>query len=422
MLARGLRAIEATSQPHLPTPARRQFLQPSRATPLPHCVSRYSANSSTSLKYPSDKRREGEDQAARGAHHLWYTRGKDQHTGSRFLLVFVVCGGLVLASAYSRVAFADTPHSNPVGLITTLLPRTPAYSEMPIQAGHLGNLTAEQEAKLRSLWAITLKTFGVTDANAANGAEKETAATGESADSVLMANPEKEKKKKRMSMFSRKHDKEKASSGVDSGASSPGLSATDDDKYGQAKEFHDIIEKQTPEELRTAFWTMVKCDHPDALLLRFLRARKWDVEKALIMLISTMRWRSAEMLVDGDIIKRGDGGAQEDSKSSDNAVKKEGEDFLDQLRLGKSFLHGIDKEGRPLCIVRVRLHKPGEQTEKSMERYTVYVIETARLVLRPPVDTAVSYGSISAHFQLTWSSVSSSTCLTSVCPTWTIRR
>jgi len=113
------------------------------------------------------------------------------------------------------------------------------------------------------------------------------------------------------------------------------------------------------------------------------------VEKALVMLISTMHWRSQEMHVDDDVIKRGEGGAAEDAKSSDHGVKKEGEDFLAQVRLGKSYLHGIDKEGRPMCFVRVRLHKAGEQSEASLERYTVYVIETARLVLSPPVDTAV---------------------------------
>ena len=172
------------------------------------------------------------------------------------------------------------------------------------------------------------------------------------------------------------------------------MSAVDDDKYGQTKELHEILEKQAPEELRTAFWTMVKADHPDALLLRFLRARKWDVDKALAMLISTLHWRSAQMFVDEDVIKYGEGGAQEASQSSDTAVKKEGEDFLQQLKLGKSFLHGTDKEGRPICVVRVRLHKPGEQSERSMERYTVFVIETARLVLRPPVDTAVSFLSV----------------------------
>src|SRR2546423_3940303 len=289
---------------------------------------------------------------------------------------------------------------------------------------HSSGPSRQSDRRTRSqapvILGITLKTFGVADPNTANGAGREAASTGEPTDAAPSTG--KDKKKSRMSIFSRKHDKEKAGNGVESGASSPGLSATDDDKYGQAKEFLDIIDKQTPEELRAAFWMMVKCDHPDALLLRFLRARKWDVEKALIMLISTMHWRSAEMLVDEDIMKRGEGGAQEDSLANDKAVKKEGEDFLQQLRLGKSFLHGIDKEGRPLCIVRVRLHKPGEQSEKSMERYTVFVIETARLVLRPPVDTAVSCHFGMRPFPADMASVSSSTCLNSVCPTWTIRR
>ncbi|KAJ8104666.1 hypothetical protein OPT61_g10634 [Boeremia exigua] len=56
--------------------------------------------------------------------------------------------------------------------------------------------------------------------------------------------------------------------------------------------------------------------------------------------------------------------------------------------MGKSFLHGLDSAGRPLCVVRARLHKAGEQTEESLERFTVYTIETARLLLRPPIDTA----------------------------------
>jgi hypothetical protein len=61
-----------------------------------------------------------------------------------------------------------------------------------------------------------------------------------------------------------------------------------------------------------------------------------------------------------------------------------------QLRMGKSFLHGTDKDGRPCCYVRVKLHKQGEQSEKSLERFTVYTIETTRMMLKPPVDTAVS--------------------------------
>jgi hypothetical protein len=108
------------------------------------------------------------------------------------------------------------------------------------------------------------------------------------------------------------------------------------------------------------------------------------------MMISTMHWRKDEQHVDDDIMLNGEGGALKDSQSSNPSTKKEGLDFLAQMRLGKSFIHGIDKEGRPISIVRVRLHKGGEQSERALERFTVYTIETCRLALQPPVETAVS--------------------------------
>ena len=247
------------------------------------------------------------------------------------------------------------------------------------QPGRPGNLTAEQELKLKEFWSTLLHIFGVSDpADASNG----------DADSINsqartnVAGAEKKKSKKR-GLFGRKTN-------ADAGADGAAAAADGDDKYGQLKDFHALLDKQPPEELRKAFWSMVKHDNPDGLLLRFLRARKWNVQNALVMLMATIHWRLEEAKVDIDIIKRGEGGALEDSKSSDAAVKRDGSDFLTQIQMGKSFLHGTDKEGRPMCFVRVRLHKQGEQTEASQERYTVYTIETARLLLSGNVDTAVS--------------------------------
>ena len=323
------------------------------------------------------------------------------HTERSFYTVSVVAAGSLLIGLFIRTLYSNSPPTSPPSSSPESLSSAPFSPEMPVPPGHLGNLTADQEAKLRVFWAVTLKTFGVTDPSVSNGPATDPshtpAAAAERAESVSSLKPEKEKEKKKKrisSMFGKKHDVEKASATVEaenSTASAPALSATDDDKYGQVKEFQTIIATESPEDLRKTFWGMVKQDHPDALLLRFLRARKWDVDKALVMLISTMHWRSTEMQVDSDVIQHGEGGALEDSHSKDAKAKKEGEDFLAQLRLGKSFLHGTDKDGRPLCVVRVRLHKPGEQSERSMEKYTVYVIETARLALKDPIETAVSF-------------------------------
>lgn len=225
------------------------------------------------------------------------------------------------------------------------------------------------------MWLSVLDIFGVTHDSHANG-------TSLPPNPDTLTTPEKKKKRSRFSLGLSKKDR-----------SSDNTDATpdtaDNDKHGQTKEFQQALASQSPESLRAAFWSMSKHDHPDALLLRFLRARKWDVHAALIMMISTMHWRSEEMHVDDDIMLKGEGGAIREAKSGTAAEKKEGEDFMAQIRMGKSFLHGTDKEGRPCCYVRVRLHRQGEQSERSLERYTVWTIETTRMMLRPPVDTAV---------------------------------
>ncbi|KAL9031232.1 MAG: hypothetical protein Q9196_000732 [Gyalolechia fulgens] len=236
----------------------------------------------------------------------------------------------------------------------------------PVLPGRPGNLTADQEAKLQELWTATLQVFGVQAPDRPEDADEQPPGSSTIA-------PDKKSKKKKHSMFRKNDD---------------GASADQNDKYGQSKEFQQVLATQDPEKLRNAFWSMVKHDNPDGLLLRFLRARKWEVHGALVMLIATMNWRLKDVHVDDDVMMKGEGQAVLDSLSDDAAVKKEGKDFLAQLRLGKSFLHGTDREGRPMCFVRVRLHRQGEQSETSLERYTVYTIETARLLLAPPVDTA----------------------------------
>ena len=294
---------------------------------------------------------------------------------SYILFLAVLCSSALL---YEFVSSPTTPNAPPVLSETGLTSEDDAFFErMPPSAGQRGNLSTEQEARLREFWAVLLKTFGVTDPSHPNG---NSTPIHEDTSSVNEDGKDK-KKKKRMSMF-RKHE---------SGSPSSKHGDDSDDKYGQAKEFQEIMSTQSPESLRIAFWQMVKADHPDALLLRFLRARKWDVDKALVMLISTLSWRAHEMHVDDDIMMHGEGGAVRDSQSGDASAKKEANDFLEQMKLGKSFLHGMDKDGRPLCIVRARLHHGGDQTEKSLERFTVYVIETTRLLLRSPVETGVCW-------------------------------
>jgi hypothetical protein len=296
---------------------------------------------------------------------------------------FVLAFGLSATAAFivdrytkEDIPVQTTPVTTPDYFDTLALEaqKYPDVMAAQMPPGRPGNLTPEQEIKLKEMWAQTLEVFGV----APEGTHASGTATPTTAGTPDSAAENKKPKSKGMKLFGRK-SKDDAASGAEGG----------NDKHGQAQEFQQALASQKPEELREAFWSMVKHDHPDALLLRFLRARKWDVHAALVMFVSTIHWRAKEMHVDDDIMINGEERAIKDSKTS-GSEKKEGNDFMAQLRMGKSFLHGTDKDGRPCCYVRVKLHKQGEQSEKSLERFTVYTIETTRMMLKPPVDTAVS--------------------------------
>lgn len=132
---------------------------------------------------------------------------------------------------------------------------------------------------------------------------------------------------------------------------------------------------------RDSLWQFILGDHPDALALRFLRARKWDTDAAVEMLVAAARWRdevrlNETVIFDGeDVILR----------PQPSALDRE---FIAQWRLGKSYVSGTDREGRLVYVVRVRLHDPSKQSAEAMERYVLHSIESLRLVARPPQDQA----------------------------------
>lgn len=256
--------------------------------------------------------------------------------------------------------------------------------DMNALPGRPGNLTPEQDEALRRFWSLFLQTCGVFTEDGEHETELKSAST-----SGLDTEAAGEKKKKRgLSLFKKKKDKDDDKSAK---ATDDAIKTNDaDDKWGETKAYHETLAKHTPEEIRATIWGMVKHDHPDALLLRFLRARKWDEHKALVMLMSCMNWRADEAHVDDDIMFNGEKQPVEHEAGDNPELKQAAADFLSQMRLAKSYIHGVDKSGRPISVTHARLHKADEQSQESLERYTVYLIETSRLMLTPPADTGVS--------------------------------
>lgn len=250
-----------------------------------------------------------------------------------------------------------------------------------IPKGFLGNLTADQQKKLEQLWtvvlslsdaALTSTTTTTTDTNEPQNRRNSLARTNTTASKGSTATTPA------------------YAAQISQHLQGLGLHAS------EIKQVQQILTKISPEEIRDGLLSTAKHDHPDALFLRFLRARKWDVTKAFVMMLETILWRMKEFHVDEEVVAKGELHALKASRDTSNAVAaKNGNDFLAQMRMGKAYVHGFDKLGRPIVVIRVKLHKPGAQSEEALNQFIIHVIESVRLLLVPPVETAVS-----RHFRL----------------------
>lgn len=243
-----------------------------------------------------------------------------------------------------------------------------APTEIP--PGFLGNLTTDQQKKLEHLWTITLSLSTV----------------------LAPTTTTEETHHERTSSLAR--TKTTVSKG--STATSPTHSTQLNRQlqalglhHAEIKHIQHILTQISPEEIRDGLLSTARHDHPDALLLRFLRARKWDVNKAFVMMLDAVLWRMKEFHVDDEVIAKGELHSLKASRDSDAVAAKHGKDFLAQMRMGKAYVHGVDRLGRPIVVIRVKLHKPGAQSEETLNQFIIHVIESVRLLLVPPVETAV---------------------------------
>lgn len=257
-----------------------------------------------------------------------------------------------------------------------------------VPEGFLGNLTQDQEAKLKQLWGTVFRLYDLYESN-----DPELQAAIKSATEKANAPA-----KSRFGFFRGGSSSSEPENVVEKYLN---MSATSDaGQLANRKKFVEMLGKYDGQTVRALVVEAVKADHPDVLILRFLRARKWDIDAALVMMIFAMDWRCHTFKLETDIMWNGDTKMVENETSSDAHDKTIAKDFMKQLRIGKGYVHGTDKLGRPISCVRVRLHKPFAEKVEALERFIVYIIETARFTLRPPVETAVSFRDIGACLQL----------------------
>lgn len=133
--------------------------------------------------------------------------------------------------------------------------------------------------------------------------------------------------------------------------------------------------------LHQAFWGLVATDNPDSTLLRFLRARKWDLEASFKMLANTLRWR-IDMRTN-DIVALGETGLVEELERCRSGL---GKAFKEQLDRKMVTLGGPDNKDRGICFINVQVYHKEDQPLETIKMLTIYIMETARIICDYPMD------------------------------------
>ncbi|KAI8865781.1 CRAL/TRIO domain-containing protein, partial [Ramicandelaber brevisporus] len=123
----------------------------------------------------------------------------------------------------------------------------------------------------------------------------------------------------------------------------------------------------SPTTMRQAYHFHNQFDHPDAVFLRVLRARKWNVDQAYTMLLEVLGWRISFDVA--GILTRGE-----------PAIPRH---LWDD---GLGFIHGVDRSGRPICHVRIKHCHPSKQPVLQLQQFTVLCLENCRLFMHGSVE------------------------------------
>lgn len=191
------------------------------------------------------------------------------------------------------------------------------------RTGYVDCLTGEQECRLMELWALVIELLSMDGR------------------SSTITNKDKRKQKQQLADTLSKN------------ASTHSLSSIKSTSSTRSAAIHD-------HPLSAEFWRQLSTDDPDVLLLRFLRARKWNVTDAFFMFFEALKWRRSFGVY--ELLRKGEY----------KAIKKS------LLESGKGYFYGHDREGRLIVMLPAKAHDRYAQTLEENMAHTVLLMETGR--------------------------------------------
>ncbi|KAL6931904.1 hypothetical protein ACO0OL_003372 [Hanseniaspora opuntiae] len=219
-----------------------------------------------------------------------------------------------------------------------------------VKSGRLGNLSPQQEVVLKQVWVNILYKLGHSNLTLPDYLKVD------SNDSSI-------------------DDKKTSSSGLGKWTGFGKKKTSTENKSTEFK-IHDSLKPLPKEVLQKVFFSFLRADYPDNLLLRFVRARKWNLTNSITMILDTVKWRSEQKIEPDNLILQGEKFMLKNPSDIESGLVDK------NLKLLKSVICGRDLLGRPIVLVRPKLHHAKDQTEEALERYAILIIESTRLYLR----------------------------------------
>ncbi|SJX64876.1 related to CSR1-phosphatidylinositol transfer protein [Sporisorium reilianum f. sp. reilianum] len=143
----------------------------------------------------------------------------------------------------------------------------------------------------------------------------------------------------------------------------------------ESKDMQAFLLKHGGAALRREFWAIVKGEHPDAYMLRCLRARKWDVDRALAIIGSTCAFRVQYNI--SNVMKEAELGLTK-TRGGFNIMNN-----------GISYVRGATATGEPVYFIEVGSHYSSNQTADELKRGVILLQESLQLLMPPPVERKV---------------------------------
>lgn len=141
------------------------------------------------------------------------------------------------------------------------------------------------------------------------------------------------------------------------------------------KPHHSILpclSKHKADLLHDAFFSAIRNELLDNYVLRFVRARKFDSERAIEMLTTSLKWRHSNFTAD-DWLNDGD---------APSYLSGENKGFIKNYTTEKSTIRGRDRHGNPIFMFQARKNFASDSPLAETQRFAVVTIEWCKLFFK----------------------------------------